>query len=81
MDQAELDASYDQSVYAPNIKQIQNRYASNSDITWSRLGDSKRFAYGATPIDNQQLNKIWALDSIRNSIYDVAPLENQTSSM
>jgi len=32
MDQAELDASYDQSVYAPNIKQIQNRYASNSDL-------------------------------------------------
>ncbi|MBJ7475910.1 MAG: hypothetical protein JHD24_12460, partial [Polynucleobacter sp.] len=26
MDQAELDASYDQSVYAPNIRQIQSRY-------------------------------------------------------
>jgi len=51
MDQAELDASYDQSVYAPNIKQIQNRYASNSDITRSRLGDPKRFAYGPTPIE------------------------------
>jgi arylformamidase len=51
MDQAELDASYDQSVYAPNIRQIQSRYASNSDITRSRLGDPKRFAYGPTPIE------------------------------
>jgi len=51
MDQAELDASYDQSVYAPNIRQIQSRYASNSDITRSRLGNPKRFAYGPTPIE------------------------------
>jgi arylformamidase len=51
MDQAELDASYDQSVYAPNIRQVQNRYASNSDITRSRLGNPKRFAYGPTPIE------------------------------
>ena len=51
MDQAELDASYDQSVYAPNIKQIQDRYASNSEITRSRLGNPKRFAYGPTAIE------------------------------
>lgn len=51
MDQAELDASYDQSVYAPNIPQIQSRYASNSDITRSRLGNPKRFSYGPTPIE------------------------------
>ena len=56
MDQAELDASYDQSVYAPNIKQIQSRYASNSDITRSRLGDPKRFAYGPTPIEGLDVN-------------------------
>jgi arylformamidase len=51
MDQAELDASYDQSVYAPNIQQIQNRFASNSDITRGRLGNPKRFTYGPTPIE------------------------------
>jgi len=51
MDQDQLDASYDQSVYAPNIRQIQSRYASNSDITRSRLGNPKRLAYGPTPIE------------------------------
>jgi arylformamidase len=51
MDQVELDAAYDQSVYAPNIQQIQNRYASNSDITRSRIGNPKRFSYGQTPIE------------------------------
>ncbi|WP_408595349.1 alpha/beta hydrolase [Limnohabitans sp.] len=51
MDQEQLDASYDQSVYAPNIRQVQSRYASNSDITRNRLGNPKRFAYGPTQIE------------------------------
>jgi len=51
MDQSALDNSYDQSVYAPNIKQVQSRYASNSDITRSRLGNPIRLAYGPTPIE------------------------------
>src|SRR5438105_3016349 len=51
MDQAELDAAYDQSVYAPNLQQVVGRYASNSVAVRARLGAAKRFAYGATPIE------------------------------
>ena len=38
MDQAELDAAYDQSVYAPNLQQIVKRWAANSDGVRARLG-------------------------------------------
>ncbi|MFN0304863.1 MAG: alpha/beta hydrolase [Burkholderiales bacterium] len=51
MDQAELDAAYDQSVYAPNLQQIVKRYATNSEAVRARLGAPKRFAYGPTPIE------------------------------
>jgi arylformamidase len=51
MDQVELDASYDQSVYAPMIGQFSKRFASISETTRQRLGAPKRFAYGATPIE------------------------------
>jgi arylformamidase len=51
LDQAELDAAYDQSVYAPNIQLIQAQYASNSDLTRRRLGSPKSFAYGPTSIE------------------------------
>src|SRR3954463_9372965 len=51
MDQAELDAAYDQSVYAPNIQQVQKRYAANSEAVRARLGAPRRFAYGPTPIE------------------------------
>ena len=33
MDQAELDAAYDQSAYAPNLQQIVKRYATNSEAS------------------------------------------------
>ena len=51
MDQIELDAAYDQSVYAPLGGQIIKRYASISETTRQRLGAPKRFAYGPTPIE------------------------------
>ena len=51
MDQIELDASYDQAVYAPMIAQFSKRYASISETTRQRLGAPKRFAYGPTPIE------------------------------
>ena len=51
MDQNQLDAAYDQSVYAANIKQVIDRYATNSDLTRSRLGNPKRFSYGVSPIE------------------------------
>src|SRR5215510_6118450 len=51
MDQAELDAAYDQSVYAPNLQQLTKRYATNSEDVRTRLGAPQRYAYGATPVE------------------------------
>ncbi len=51
LDQAELDDAYDQSVYAPNQKQVTGRYVTNSDAVRARLGAPKRFAYGPTPVE------------------------------
>ena len=51
MDQAELDAAYDQSKYAPNLQQIVKRYATNSEAVRARLGPPRRYAYGPTPIE------------------------------
>jgi arylformamidase len=51
MDQAELDAAYDQSVYAPNLQQVVGRYATNSESVRSRLGMPTRHAYGSTPVE------------------------------
>lgn len=51
LDQAELDAAYDQSKYAPNIQQVLKRYASNSESARSKLGAPRRQAYGPSPIE------------------------------
>ena len=55
MDQVELDAAYDQNVYAPMIDQIQKRYGTSSVTTRARLGAPKRFAYGPTAIEGLDL--------------------------
>ena len=51
MDQAELDAAYDQIKYAPNLPQIVKRYATNSEAVRARLAAPRRYAYGPTPIE------------------------------
>jgi arylformamidase len=51
LDQAELDAAYDQSAYAPNREQVLARNATNSDGVRARLGPPRRYAYGPTPIE------------------------------
>src|SRR5262245_32611789 len=51
MDQAELDAAYDQIKYAPNLPQITKRYGTNSEAVRSRIGAPRRFAYGPTAIE------------------------------
>jgi arylformamidase len=51
MDQVELDASYDQSVYAPLGNQVLARCASNSELVRKRLGPPQRVAYGPTDIE------------------------------
>ena len=50
-DQAELDAAYDQSAYAANLKQIIGRYETNSDLARTRLGPPKTVAYGPSPVE------------------------------
>ena len=51
MDQKQLDDAYDQAVYAPNREQVLKRIAANSAAVRDRLGEPKRFAYGATAIE------------------------------
>jgi len=51
MDQVELDAAYDQSFYAPLLRQILKRYASSSNQVRARLGNPKRVSYGPTPVE------------------------------
>lgn len=51
MDQAALDAAYDQSRYAPNMAQTLERYAANSNAVRSRLGQPQRFAYGPSQVE------------------------------
>jgi arylformamidase len=51
MDQKQLDDAYDQAVYAPNREQVLKRIAANSAAVRARLGEPKRLAYGATPIE------------------------------
>jgi arylformamidase len=51
LDQAELDAAYDQSKYSPNQAQVLKRQATNSEAVRSRLGPPQRYAYGPTPIE------------------------------
>ena len=55
MDQKELDDAYDQSVYAPNQRQVVQRYATNSEAARGRLGPPKRLGYGSTSIEGFDL--------------------------
>jgi arylformamidase len=51
MDQVELDAAYDQSVYAPNGNQVIARCQSNSELVRQRLGPPQRESYGSTDVE------------------------------
>jgi arylformamidase len=48
-DQIELDAAYDQAVYAPQREEIIGRLTALSDTTRTRLGTPERHTYGPTP--------------------------------
>jgi arylformamidase len=51
MDQVELDAAYNQSVYAPLFGQIHARLASTSQQVRARLGPPQRHAYGPSEFE------------------------------
>lgn len=55
MEQAELDAAYNQSLYAPNMQQILQRYATNSVQVRSHIGEPQRFRYGLTSIEEMDV--------------------------
>jgi len=55
MDQAALDAAYDQTVWAANREQVVRRFATQSDAVRARLGAPRRFAYGTTAIEGLDL--------------------------
>jgi arylformamidase len=51
LDQAGLDAAYDQSAWAANRDQLVRRYAAQSEAVRQRLGAPLRYAYGPTPVE------------------------------
>jgi arylformamidase len=51
LDQAALDAAYDQTVWAPNREQLLKRYADRSEAVRAQLGAPRRYAYGSSPIE------------------------------
>jgi arylformamidase len=57
MDQAALDAAYDQSVYAPNLEQVLSRFTSNSVVARSVLGEPEKYQYGTTEIETLDVFK------------------------
>src|SRR5260370_34169540 len=63
--QAELDAAYNQSAYQPNIQQLRDRWASNSERTRQRIGLPLRLSYGPRAIEQ--------LDSFRTD-REAAPI-------
>jgi arylformamidase len=51
LDQAALDAAYDQTVYAPNFEQVVRRMVRASARARERLGEPRVIAYGPSPIE------------------------------
>jgi arylformamidase len=51
MDQVELDAAYDQSFYAPGLRNVIARFTSDSELAHQRLGEPRREPYGPTDIE------------------------------
>jgi arylformamidase len=51
MDQAALDAAYDQTKYAPNHELLRLRRACSADIARKRLAPPLRFQYGPTDVE------------------------------
>ena len=54
-DQAALDRQYDQHAWAANAEQVIRRYAEQSELVRSRLGEPRAFAYGETPAETLDL--------------------------
>src|SRR5215470_5895539 len=51
MDQAQLDAAYNQAAYAPNREQLLARHVAESEAVRARIGAPRRFAYGPSEVE------------------------------
>ena len=51
LDQAALDAAYDQNVYAPNMQLVISRYAASSEEMRHRIGHPRRVQYGPSEVE------------------------------
>ena len=49
--QAELDAAYNQDLWAANVQQVRERWAVNSTRARAHVGEPMRVSYGPTPIE------------------------------
>ena len=63
LDQAALDAAYDQSAWAVNREQLVRRYAAQSEAVRQRLGAPLRYAYGPTPVEGLDVYVTRRLDA------------------
>ena len=54
-DQAELDAAYDQSVWAPNVGRVRAQRRAAIEAALSRVGEPERLAYGPTEFERLDL--------------------------
>jgi arylformamidase len=63
MDQAELDAAYDQSKYAANLQQITTRYGTNSEAVRARLGPPSTHSYGPSRIETLDIYRTSATNA------------------
>ena len=53
--QKELDHNYSQAEWAPNMKQMLQRYEYRSRLTRQRLGQPQRLSYGDKPVEKLNL--------------------------
>src|SRR5262249_4318957 len=57
MDQVELDAAYDQILYAPLQAQITRRLVGSSELARARLGAPRRESYGPTEPEKLDIHR------------------------
>ena len=57
-DQQELDAAYDQAVYAPHSEHVRRRLVKMSEAVRARLGQPARMAYGPSDIEKLDIYEI-----------------------
>ncbi|MEO5661414.1 MAG: alpha/beta hydrolase, partial [Polaromonas sp.] len=63
MDQAELDAAYNQAAYAPNMAEVLQRHAAQSEAARAVVGEPLRFAYGDNAVEGLDIYATLAPDA------------------